>query len=58
MFFSNKGNTDILEALDNIDLFINNKINSIPEIEGVCTGFNEQIRIKLEKITNSLKQKN
>ncbi|BAK71950.1 methyl-accepting chemotaxis protein [Arcobacter sp. L] len=58
MFFSNKGNIDILEALDNIDLFINNKINSLPEITGTCTGFNEQIKNKIEKINNSLKLKN
>ena len=32
MFFQIKGNDVILEALDNIDLFINNQINSIPQI--------------------------
>ena len=39
MFFSNKGNDVILEALENIDLFINNQINSIPQMIGTCTWF-------------------
>ena len=58
MFFSNKGNSEILEALDNIDLFINNQINSIPNITSECTGFNKEIKNKIEKIINSLKEKN
>ena len=58
MFFSNKGNDVILEALENIDLFINNQINSIPQMIGTCTGFNQQVKEKLEKISKSLKQKN
>ena len=52
MFFSNKGNDVILEALDNIDLFINNQINSIPQMTGTCTGFNQQVQEKLEKYQN------
>ena len=58
MFFSNKGNSEILEALDNIDLFINNQINSIPNITSECTGFNKEIKNKIKKIINSLKEKN
>lgn len=42
MFFSDKGNDSILEALDNIDSFINNNINSIPQITGTCSGFNQK----------------
>ena len=58
MFFSDKGNDSILEALDNIDSFINNNINSIPQITGTCSGFNQKIKEKLEKISLSLKIKN
>ena len=58
MLFSDKGNDSILEALDNIDSFINNNINSIPQITGTCSGFNQKIKEKLEKISLSLKIKN
>ena len=57
MIFSDKGNEDILKALDDIDSFINNKINTIPIIDGTCTGFNLKIKEKLEKISSSLKIK-
>ena len=58
MIFSNKGNDAILRVLDDIDAFINNEINSIPQISSTCSGFNLEIKIKLEKIIESLKQKN
>ena len=58
MLFSDKGNDSILEALDNIDAFINNQINSIPQINGTCNGFNQRIKEKLERISLSLKIKN
>ena len=58
MIFSDKGNDSILEALDNIDAFINNQINSIPQINGTCSGFNQRIKEKLERISLSLKLKN
>ncbi len=58
MLFSDKGNDSILEALDNIDSFINNKINSIPTLDAPCSGFNQKIKEKLEKISLSLKLKN
>jgi methyl-accepting chemotaxis protein len=58
MIFSDKGNEAILKALDDIDSFINNKINSIPQIDGACSGFNAKIKEKLEKISLSLKTKN
>ncbi|QKF65640.1 MCP-domain signal transduction protein [Arcobacter venerupis] len=58
MFFPNKGNEAILKALDDIDSFINNNINSIPHIEGTCSGFNLEIKKKLEKISSSLRIKN
>ncbi len=57
MIFSDKGNEDILKALDDIDSFINNKINTIPIIDGTCSGFNLKIKEKLEKISSSLKIK-
>ena len=53
MLFSDKGNDSILEALDNIDAFINNQINSIPQINGTCNGFNQRIKEKLERISLS-----
>ena len=58
MIFSDKGNEVILKALDDIDSFINNKINTIPQIDGVCSGFNAKVKEKLEKISLSLKIKN
>lgn len=58
MLFSDKGNDAILKALDDIDSFINNKINSIPVLDATCTGFNQKIKEKLEKISLSLKIKN
>jgi methyl-accepting chemotaxis protein len=58
MFFPNKGNEAILKALDDIDSFINNNINSLPQIEGTCSGFNLEIKNKLEKISSSLRIKN
>ncbi len=58
MIFSNKGNDAILRVLDDIDAFINNEINSIPQISSTCSGFNLEIKTKLEKIIESLKQKN
>jgi methyl-accepting chemotaxis protein len=59
MIFSDKGNEVILKALDNIDSFINNKINSIPQIEGTCTGFNAKIKDQIRKNnSSSLKIKN
>ena len=58
MIFSDKGNEVILKALDDIDSFINNKINTIPPIDGVCSGFNAKVKEKLEKISLSLKIKN
>jgi methyl-accepting chemotaxis protein len=58
MIFSDKGNEVILKALDDIDSFINNQINSIPQIDGTCSGFNAKIKEKLEKISSSLKIKN
>jgi methyl-accepting chemotaxis protein len=58
MIFTNKGNDDILETLDNIDSFIRNEINSIPQIKGEYSGFNKKIKEKLEKISLSLKIKN
>ena len=58
MIFSDKGNEVILKALDDIDSFINNQINSIPQIDGTCSGFNQKIKEKLEKISSSLKIKN
>ena len=57
MIFPDKGNEDILKALDDIDSFINNKINTIPIIDGTCSGFNLKIKEKLEKISSSLKIK-
>ena len=58
MLFSDKGNDAILKALEDIDSFINNKINSIPVLDATCTGFNQKIKEKLEKISLSLKIKN
>ena len=58
MLFSNKGNDAILEALDNIDLFVNNKLNSIPSLTSECTGFNDVVKNKLIKIMESLQLKN
>ena len=58
MIFSDKGNEVILKALDDIDSFINNQINSIPQINGACSGFNAKVKEKLEKISLSLKIKN
>ena len=58
MIFSDKGNEVILKALDDIDSFINNKINTIPQMDGTCTGFNAKVKEKLEKISLSLKIKN
>jgi methyl-accepting chemotaxis protein len=58
MFFPNKGNEAILKALDDIDSFINNHINSMPQIEGSCSGFNLEIKKRLEKISSSLQIKN
>ena len=58
MIFSDKGNEVILKALDDIDSFINNKINTIPQMNGTCTGFNAKVKEKLEKISLSLKIKN
>ena len=54
MIFSDKGNEVILKALDDIDSFINNQINSIPQINGACSGFNAKVKEKLEKISLSL----
>ena len=58
MLFSNKGNDAILQALDNIDLFINNKLNSIPSLTSECTGFNDIVKNRLNKIMESLQLKN
>ena len=44
MIFSDKGNEVIFKALDDIDSFINNQINSIPQINGTCSGFNAKIK--------------
>ena len=58
MLFSRKSDEAILKALDDIDLFINNKLNKIPNIDIIGTGFNKKIKEKLEKISLSLKIKN
>ena len=58
MLFTNKDEESILNVLDNIDLFINNKINKIPDIDGIGTGINKKVKEKLKKISSSLKIKN
>ncbi len=58
MLFSNKSDEAILKALDDIDSFINNKINKIPDINISSSGFNKKLKEKLEKISLSLKIKN
>jgi len=58
MFFSNKGNEFILKYLEDIDSYINNEINTLPQYDELCTGFNLIIKNKLEKISSSLKIKN
>ncbi len=55
--FYNKGNDAILETLNNIDSFIKNEINSIPHIKGTCTGFNLEVKEKLDSIIESLMKK-
>ena len=58
MFFSNKGNEFILKYLEDINSYINNEINTLPQYDELCTGFNLIIKNKLEKISSSLKIKN
>ena len=57
LFFNNK-NKDILNILDNIELYLNNEINKLPIPDFECNGYNKKIKNKLESICRILNQKN
>ena len=58
MFFKSTKNSDILKILENIELYLNNDINSLPTIDFECKGYNRQLKNKLDSICKILNQKN
>ncbi len=58
MFFKSTKNSDILNILENIELYLNNDINSLPTIDFECKGYNRQLKDKLDSICKILNQKN
>ena len=58
MFFKSTKNSDILKILENIELYLNNDINSLPNIDFECKGYNRQLKNKLDSICKILNQKN
>ena len=58
MFFKSTKNSDILKILENIELYLNNDINSLPHIDFECKGYNRQLKNKLDSICKILNQKN
>ncbi len=53
-----KGNDSILDALDGIENYLKNDINSINKIDKDCTGFNKKVKDKLNNIIEIMNQKN
>lgn len=58
MFFNDGKNDDILKMLDNIELYLKNDINSLPNMDFSCKGYNKQLKDKLDSIYRILNQKN
>lgn len=58
MFFTSTKNSDILKILENIELYLNNNINSLPIIDFECKGYNRKLKDKLDSICKILNQRN
>ena len=58
MFFSDPNENKIIEALDNIEKFVNGEINAIPKVNFKGKGFNQKIVDKLSSINDKLTTKN
>ena len=58
MFFSKKDNENIVKGLENIESYLKNEINSLPELNFEVKGMNSQIKNKLKSIYTLLNQKN
>ena len=58
MFFNNnKENIQILDLLDNVESYLKDELNFLPEKKFVCTGYNKQIKNKLDSICAILNEK-
>lgn len=53
-----KNNKNILNILDNIELYLKDEINSLPINNFKCSGYNKQIKDKLDSISAIMNQKN
>ena len=58
MFFKDKNEDKIVDALDNIEKFIDNEINSLPKTNFSQGGSNQKIISKIESISEKLRKKN
>ena len=57
MFFNNK-NEEILNMLNIMESYLNNEINTLPNFDFQCNGFNKKIKDKLDSISLILNKKN
>jgi methyl-accepting chemotaxis protein len=57
MFLKNK-NENILSILDNIEEYLKNNINYLPNFDFECRGYNKQLQNKLNSICKILNQRN
>ncbi len=58
MFFKKSENTNILDSLNNIESYLKNEINFLPNNKFECTGFNKLVKDKLDVISSLLNKKN
>lgn len=58
MFFSDPNENKIIEALDNIEKFIDGDINAIPNVDFKAKGFNQKVVDKISSINDKLTTKN
>ncbi|MBI3874109.1 MAG: chemotaxis protein [Arcobacter sp.] len=57
MFFTRNQNQNILEMLGTIQSYLNNEINSFPTFDFQCSGFQKEVKEKLNSICEQINQK-
>ena len=58
MFFKSNNNKKIIENLDMIISFLNNELNEIENFDFNCSGYNKELKTRLDLICEILKRKN